>query len=74
MAWANAWSVPVFCKVTVKSTTHPTDTYSFDDVPVDNGNYTSPDSVVSAFNAILDIAGLSATSEGAIRTIKEGAL
>ena len=67
------WNEADLCKVTVKSTSTPNDSYSFDDIPVSNGSVTSPESVTAAINTIINIAGFSATSVGAVRVLKEEA-
>ena len=70
------WYTPVACKVTFPSTVDPGEKYSFDKmtaVDLAGANYHYPESLTSAANQLLNIAGLSCTSVGAYRTVQEEA-
>ena len=71
------WYTPKTCKVTFPATDKPSENYSFDGmtaVQLAGTNYNSPASLTSAANALLNIAGMSCTSVGAYRTVKEEAI
>ena len=70
------WYTSKTCKVTFPATDKPSENYSFDGmtaVDLASMNVNAPESLTSAANVLLNIAGMSCTSVGAYRTVKEEA-